>query len=464
MWYPFVKCLEPRVVRNPYTHERRLVGCGKCAACLTSKAGRNSFLCQLEESKHTYCYFVTLTYDDNSIPLLQPVYEPENHGYRLYNLCQRMRSLGPDFGLFVSSQRDFMRYLLRKINLRGKIGYANPRDFQLFMKRFRYYQQKYKCDEKVRYYAVSEYGPVHFRPHFHLLLFFESPRLAQRLGRVIRSSWKFGFVDYSLSRSKCSSYCAQYVNSAVCIPGLFKDNAAKPFCSHSSFFGESIPQSEKKTVYETPFDEFVEQSAHLNGKDVNYHPWRSYTSRFFPRCRKYSDLSHREKCRSYSILLEAFEEYGHRPISELSQLIYNSDLLNPVKDFFQDDKNEDTIATHLYLSKRFLSFVCDGVNVHYVGDSNIADVYREIDEKVYLIESFYRYLDYVNLVQWYEDMSLYCDSYPGSRLDFFYDNWNYDPRGICSSPLFSTFYSDSYERQSRSIKHKKLNDLNKIFF
>lgn len=121
------------------------------------------------------------------------------------------------------------------------------------------------------------------------------------------------------------------------------------------------------------------------------------------------------------------------------------------------------IATHLYLSKRFLSFVCDGINVHYVGDSNVTDVYREIDEKVYLIESFYRYLDYVNLVQWYEDMSLYCDSYPGSRLCFFYDNWNYDPREIRSSPFFSTFYSDSYERQSRSIKHKKLNDLNKIF-
>ena len=43
MDYPFVKCLHPVKMRNPYTQENITVACGKCEACLNRRAGINSF-------------------------------------------------------------------------------------------------------------------------------------------------------------------------------------------------------------------------------------------------------------------------------------------------------------------------------------------------------------------------------------------------------------------------------------
>lgn len=61
-----------------------------------------------------------------------------------------------------------MELLQQKFNLCGSIPYLRKTDLQLFLKRFRYYVTKRLPKEKVRYYAVGEYGPVHFRPHYHL--------------------------------------------------------------------------------------------------------------------------------------------------------------------------------------------------------------------------------------------------------------------------------------------------------
>ena len=52
--------------------------------------------------------------------------------------------------------------ILGKINhnIPNRIPYVCNRDLDLFLKRLR----SYYPDEKLRYYAVSEYGPTSFRP------------------------------------------------------------------------------------------------------------------------------------------------------------------------------------------------------------------------------------------------------------------------------------------------------------
>ena len=45
--YPFVKCLNPSVIRNRWTHEKMIVSCGKCEACLQRKSAMNTIKCRL---------------------------------------------------------------------------------------------------------------------------------------------------------------------------------------------------------------------------------------------------------------------------------------------------------------------------------------------------------------------------------------------------------------------------------
>ena len=83
------------------------------------------------------------------------------------------------------------------------------RHLQLFIKRFRKYVSK-NYNEKIRYYAIGEYGTQSLRPHWHILFFYSSSQLARDFENVhqfgtesrpiqtpifLRSLWKFGHID-----------------------------------------------------------------------------------------------------------------------------------------------------------------------------------------------------------------------------------------------------------------------------
>ena len=55
-------CLNPQTVVNPYTGEKLVVPCGKCAACALRKASRYTTQIQLEAQSSYIVLFVTLTY------------------------------------------------------------------------------------------------------------------------------------------------------------------------------------------------------------------------------------------------------------------------------------------------------------------------------------------------------------------------------------------------------------------
>ena len=76
---------------------------------------------------------------------------------------------------------------------------------------------------------MGEYGPVHFRPHFHLLLFFNSSEIADVLRECHNKSWKLGRSDIQRSNGGCASYVASYVNSLASAPALYRScRAFKP--------------------------------------------------------------------------------------------------------------------------------------------------------------------------------------------------------------------------------------------
>ena len=87
------------------------------------------------------------------------------------------------------------------------IPFLNYVDVQNYIKRLRKYLfKKLGKYEMIHFYVVGEYGPVHFRPHFHLLLFSNSPEVAKVLRECHDKSWKLGRSDFQITRGGASSY------------------------------------------------------------------------------------------------------------------------------------------------------------------------------------------------------------------------------------------------------------------
>ena len=99
------------------------------------------------------------------------------------------------------------------------IPYLNYVDVQNYIKRLRkHLKTALGSYETLHFYAVGEYGPVHFRPHYHILLFTNSKEVSKVLRQCHDKSWKLGRSDFQTSRGGAASYVASYVDSLSSAP------------------------------------------------------------------------------------------------------------------------------------------------------------------------------------------------------------------------------------------------------
>lgn len=491
--YPLVKCYHPRHVQNKYTGEVIQVGCGVCKACLKRRADKMSFLCAIEEQSHKYCMFATLTYSNDYVPRMYPEVDNELRLVRWYSYCDRLNEKGKlmtvdyDYWHKCPSLETYVSMLTAKCKLDGYLSYTSKRDAQLFLKRVRKNLSKYS-DEKIRYYIVSEYGPKTFRAHYHVLFFYDEVKTQKVMSKVIRQAWQFGRVDCSISRGKCNSYVARYVNSNYCLPRFLGDMSTKPFSCHSIRFALGIHQSQKEEIYKGSVDDFIYQSGELNGNYVEFMPWRNLSCTFFPKCKGYSRKSDTELWQSYNILLEVKKAIGYsfNTIIDYARCILDlvvtakfscdsrglpcsSPSLNKVISYFSQgidtnpyysdylaDYHTNSIARELYISRHFLTFVCDN------------DSYHERYRKFTLIRQFWQRYDYAQLVGMY--ISQIENRHLISNYDWYYINktpldscGNVDVSQLSKELFYKRFVIKSDENFEKSIKHKIQNDFNGFF-
>lgn len=491
---PFCKCLHPKRIINPYTHESMVVPCGHCEACTLAKNSRYAFQCDLESyaSKHTL--FITLTYANRFIPRATFVDSTERaFGNDLIDK-ETGEILGPS-----DMKSEDIQALLNKFYLFGDVPYLRKDDLQLFFKRLRYYVTKRLPQEKIRYFAIGEYGPVHFRPHYHLLLFLQSDEALQVCSTAVSEAWTFGRIDCQISKGKCSSYVASYVNSTCTIPKVFKIGSVCPFCVHSQKLGQGFLGCQCEKVYSSTPESFIKRSVVLNGKYKEFDVWRSCYAYFFPRCKGFASKSSRERAYAYSVydiarnlfpasetafslakeialyiyhfhntkdtyLLDLFGECSDQSkLFELSQYFLDVDVLNCSVESKQFSDYIHRIYSELLISKHFLYFVC----TH--------NTLAERKSKQRLIEDFYSRLDYMHLTSFFESQQLFyesdligdedlcTDKWENSYYPYFYSNCDVDLKLFVETPLYRLYSSDVKKLFNDRIKHKKLNDLNKIF-
>lgn len=183
--------------------------CGKCEVCKKNKRKEMAVRLTNEiESSENSC-FVTLTYKPEELPYVN-VKTGEVRRYK------DIRDTVDDILFRDEIMQDWTPTLVKK-------------DLQDYLKRQRKYlsvslkkKEEYRDHvDKLRYFAVGEYGSKKSRPHWHLIIFGWNPsdkkvfcnRGQYNLYRSkqIEDNWQFGISTVGDCNSAVAKYCAQYV-------------------------------------------------------------------------------------------------------------------------------------------------------------------------------------------------------------------------------------------------------------
>lgn len=236
------------------------VPCGQCDGCKIDRSQMWAVRCAHEAQMHRNNCFITLTYNNESVP----------HDYSV------------------------------------KLDH-----FQRFMKRLRK-----RARGKVRFFACGEYGDDNLRPHYHSLLFnfdFSDKKFLKfRNGYPLYKSetlsqlWPLGFHEIGLVTFKSAAYCARYTMKK------FGGDAADEYYTRVSPIDgnvyrvatEFLVMSRRPGIGATWFEKFASDAfpsdfVVVDGK--KYTPPRFYLNRLHEleqqkvqRARKRRALTHRE--------------------------------------------------------------------------------------------------------------------------------------------------------------------------
>lgn len=334
------RCQNPRTVVNKYTHESVVVPCGSCPSCLLRRSAIQTNLLTTYSAQFRYVYFVTLTYAPSFLPTLEvSVIEtctddvadvpcipdincldagdpntylfgfrsvPRTASVKLKTSTVERTFKDPEVKFVYPMKSKDILSILEKVNhnVPNRIPYICNRDLDLFLKRLR----SYYPDEKLRYYAVSEYGPTSFRPHWHLLLLSNSERFSETICENVPKAWSYGRCDTSLSRGYAALYVASYLNSFVALPDFYTQmpKVVRPKSFHSIGFTESnlFPREVRLAEVDKAADKCLDGVVvELGGKFRTIKPSWPYILRLFPR---FSDTVRKSPSDVYQLLFAAF--------------------------------------------------------------------------------------------------------------------------------------------------------------
>lgn len=336
-------CQHRSFITNRYTGQRIPVDCGQCDYCIHKRAKKASMRVKTAGSAFKYSYFVTLTYDNAHIPLMKcevlhseyedalsisgdkvfgyerhsyiPVsdYQPEDSSFLRHIFFTQVQGTVPfdreikeyvpvkdNWFLSMDAICSFIQKtqsvdnsvypVAEQYGLGNLIPFLNYVDVQNYIKRLRkHLKTALGSYETLHFYAVGEYGPVHFRPHYHILLFTNSKEVSEVLRQCHDKSWNLGRSDFQVARGGASSYVASYVNSLSSAPLLYRScRAFKPRQRASlGFFEKGEVFEESEDVYhaiEQKIDSVVNGRIYnFNGISVKSTPPMSYIRTLLPR-------------------------------------------------------------------------------------------------------------------------------------------------------------------------------------
>ena len=233
-------CLHP-LVRN-VNGDWLALPCGKCSECI--KKHQKEWVFRLyqqfrQSARSSRCVCLTLTYDNQHIPLRSP----------LDGEFEQWRKL---VGVPYESYFSVLHY----------------RDVQLMLKKVR---KKLPC--KIKYFCCGEYGGCRGRAHYHMLVFgLPSDMTNRQIHELFYNAWQ-KCIPTELIVDEMSEnairYCTKYLNQVD-----YRDHVVKPFVRMSKHLGlkwlsdevkqwiiNSLPLSVSLNGYRYPLPRYYRKKA-----------------------------------------------------------------------------------------------------------------------------------------------------------------------------------------------------------
>lgn len=356
------------------------------------------------------------------------------------------------------------------------LKYVNYRDYQLFQKRLRKYLFKKNGKyEKIHSYVVSEYSPRTFRPHYHILFFFDSPRVASNLSQAVYQSWRLGRVDTQSARKQASSYLANYVNSVVSLPSVYSDfKHTKNRSRFSKLFGFEF--------YKKGFGTY-ENSSSLPSTPVLFssgdritsmYPTNSFVRNLFPRfCSYESGFLDQTKSIIRSIR-RIYKEFRRiEPFEKETPTNVSVFIFNRINNFYNAGMKFDDLPDYyrIYLQQsrcikeimiwtdRLKNKLCRLLYVYKLYES----IPYSDDKRLQFIDSYYSASSYVSLVRQLEVQQEMFEKMEFSEelLNLFYVKP--DQKRLNHAKILEWREHNYKEIHYFRVKHKVLNDQNNVF-
>ena len=190
---------------NNHKGESQIVPCGKCNFCLQNRRNQWAFRLHYELKRAKSAVFVTLTYNNESVPV-------KIIGTRPFLILDK-----DELQNFHKVLKQYQSRLL----LRKKI--------------------KDRKDWKIKYYSVGEYGSTYDRPHYHCILYNLHPLVKEKL--ELNQIWTKGSIFFGTVEDASIQYVAKYVIDRE----AEEDLRTRPFAHMSKGLGSNY--IEKRADY-----------------------------------------------------------------------------------------------------------------------------------------------------------------------------------------------------------------------
>lgn len=191
-----------------------IVPCGKCVECLKKRQNDLALRCMREASKRGSMHFLTLTYDDDHLPLSVRLVKVDKVSGEIFydypsspllRLEDSSKEGSPEYISFVRGKLSQMQLsptarvvvtpffeddvFLYQFEVTPSL---HRRDVRLWLKksRVRYRRQFGVALPEFTYVVCGEYGPKTCRPHYHLAFF----GLTRAQVQFLRDQWEFGSI------------------------------------------------------------------------------------------------------------------------------------------------------------------------------------------------------------------------------------------------------------------------------